>query len=417
MTRLSCAGKHVLIRLMLVWVLSPPGLPCANAADDPAVATRASLERIQSLRKERPNDGVLIFYQALLQLELGERDPAFKLLRSLRGRKLGLVPYRDSGFDKVWDDPKFREIRETLSDEEPQTATSPVAFRLEDANLIPEGIAFDPKSNRFFIGSIAQRKIVVTNGKGETRDFSSPSDKLDGILGLRIDPVRDQLCAVSTNGSEDSAKKERRNAVVRYDLKTGRMIDRFSAPEAMQLNDLTVAADGTIYVTDSESGTLFRRKPGETALTRFGAAGALRGANGITISADGTLYVALSTGIARVNIVTGEPTRLPQPDTVVTGGIDGLYWYEGDLLGIQNGPNPGRVIRVALTDKGSRIAGLTVLQSHHHPAFDEPTTGAIANDALYVIGNSYVGHYQSDGTIRNSNELKGTAIVAVPLRR
>ena len=193
------------------------------------------------MRKERPNDGLLIFYQALLQFELGERDPAFELLRSLKGRKLGLVPYRNSGFDKVWDDPKFQEIRETLSDEEPQTPASPVAFRLEDPNLIPEGIAFDPKSNRFFIGSIAQRKIVVTDGKGETRDFSSPSDKLDGILGLRIDPMRDQLYAVSTNGSEDSAKKERRNAVVRYDLKTGRMIDRFSAPEAMQLNDLTVA--------------------------------------------------------------------------------------------------------------------------------------------------------------------------------
>ena len=74
------------------------------------------------------------------------------------------------------------------------------------------------------------------------------------------------------------------------------------------------------------------------------------------MSPDGTLYVTLSTGIARVNIATGEPTRLPQPDTVVTGGIDGLYWHEGDLLGVQNGPNPGRVIRVALTDKGSRIA-------------------------------------------------------------
>ena len=185
----------------------------------------------------------------------------------------------------------------------------------------------------------------------------------------------------------------------------------------MQLNDLAVAADGTIYVTDSGSGTLFRRKPDETALTRFGAAGGLRGANGITMSPDGTLYVTLSTGIARVNIATGEPTRLPQPDTVVTGGIDGLYWHEGDLLGVQNGPNPGRVIRVALTDKGSRIAGLTVLQSHHHPAFDEPTTGAIANGALYVIGNSYVGHYQADGSIKNGSELKGTAIVAVPLRR
>jgi hypothetical protein len=32
-----------------------------------------------------------------------------------------------------------------------------------------------------------------------------------------------------------------------------------------------------------------------------------------------------------------------------------------------------------------------------------------------VIGNSYVGHYQPDGTIKDADQLKGTAIVAVPL--
>jgi hypothetical protein len=185
----------------------------------------------------------------------------------------------------------------------------------------------------------------------------------------------------------------------------------------MQLNDLALAPDGTLYVTDSESGTLFRKKPDEKTLTRFGEAGALRGANGIALGGDGTLYVTLSTGIARVDTATGEPTRLPQPDTVVTGGIDGLYWHDGDLLGIQNSTNPGRVVRITLTDKGNRIAGLTVLQSHQHPDFDEPTTGAIANSALHVIGNSYVGHYQPDGTIKNAADLKGTAIIAVPLAK
>jgi sugar lactone lactonase YvrE len=405
-------------RLTIVCCLVVCSLVSAGAADDdPKAAVRASLERVQALRKERPGDGVLIFYQALLQVELGERESAFELLRSLQGRKLGLIPYRDGGFDSVWGDPKFQEIRRTLMNEEPQTAVSPVAFRLKDPKLIPEGIAFDPGGDRFFVGSIAQRKIIVSDGQGETHDFSSPADKLDQVLGIRIDPARGQLYAVSTNASEENAKKERRNAVLRYNLKTGKLIDRFSAPEAMQLNDLVVRSDGTIYVTDSAGGSLFRRQADETTLTRFGAAGALRGANGIALSKDGTLYVAISTGIARVDLSTGEPTRLSQSDTVVTGGIDGLYWDEGDLLGVQNGTNPGRVIRITLTDKGDRISGITVLQSSQHPDFDEPTTGAIARGALYVIGNSYVGRYQPDETIKDAGELKGTAVIAVPLRR
>ena len=78
--------------------------------------------------------------------------------------------------------------------------------------------------------------------------------------------------------------------------------------------------------------------------------------------------------------------------------------------------NPGRVIRIALADKGTRISGITVLQSHHHPEFAEPTTGAIAADALYVIANSYVGHFQPNGSMTDPEQLKPTAIVAVPLK-
>jgi hypothetical protein len=403
-----------LIRLTTACALLGFALTLAHAADDPTAAARATLERIQALRKERPGDGVLVFYESLVRTGLGERQPALDLLRTLKGRKLGLIPVPDTGFEALWGDPEFQKVRKELADEEEKTPDSPVAFRLKDPKLIPEGIAYDPKGDRFFLGSIAQHKIIVTGKEGSARDFSSSADKLDAVLGLTVDATH--LCGVSTNGFEDSAKADRRNAVVCYDLNSGRLTDRFPAPEAMQLNDLAIASDGTLYVTDSESGTLFRKKPNEKTLTRFGETGALRGANGIALSADGVLYVTLSTGVARVDTTKGEPTRLPEPDTVVTGGIDGLYWYNGDLFGIQNSTNPGRVIRIALTDKGTRIAGITVLQTHHHPDFDEPTTGAIAHGALHVIGNSYVGHYQPDGTIRDLGDLKGTAIVAVPLK-
>ncbi|MBA3883692.1 MAG: hypothetical protein H0X73_13545, partial [Chthoniobacterales bacterium] len=319
-----------LTRLTIVCAFVAFAFAPADAADDDAsAARRASLERIQEMRKDRPGDGVLVFYQALVHISLGERDGAFELLRSLEGRNLGLIPVRDIGFDAVWDDADFQAIRKELEEEEAKTPISPVAFRLKDPKLIPEGIAFDAKSERFFIGSIAQRKIIATDGKGESRDFSSVDDKLDTVLGLALDPSGEHLYAVSTNGLLDEAKTERRNAVFRYGLKSGQLVDRFIAADAMQLNDLAIAPDGTLYVTDSMGGTLFRKKPDEAALLPFGTAGALRGANGIALGADGMLYVGVSTGIVRIDIATGQPTKLPQPDTVVTGGMDGLYWYNG----------------------------------------------------------------------------------------
>jgi hypothetical protein len=401
--------------LLLSCVVATANFCSANLADDSKSVARTRLERIQSLRKERPDDGVLIFYEAITQIDLGDRDAAFALLRSLQGRKLGLVPVRDAGFEGVWNDPQFQKIREKLANEEPRMPDGPVAFRLADPKLIPEGIAYDPKQDRFLIGSVAQNKIVSANRKGEVKDFSKPRDNLDCVLGLFVDVARGQLYAVSTNGFLDEAQKQRRNAVVRYDLTNGLLVDRYEAPDANQLNDLTIAADGTIYATDS-GGTLFRKTVDEKMLTPFGAKGALPGANGIALGADGKLYVAISTGIATIDLAIGAPTRLPQPDTVVTGGCDGLYWHRGDLVGIQNVTNPGRVIRMALADQGTRISGITVLQSHHDPEFAEPTTGAISTDALFIIANSYVGHFQPNRSIKDAGQLKPTAIVAVPLK-
>ena len=301
-----CRGEMVICAggggLLLAWVVAMANFGSTDAADDPRSATRTQLERIQSLRKERPGDGALVFYEAITRIELGEREAAFALLRSLQGRKLGLVPVRDAGFEAVWDNPEFQKIREKLAQEESRTPDAPVAFRLGDSKLIPEGIADDPKQDRFFIGSVARKKIVSANQKGEVKDFSGPGDNLDCVLGLFVDAAHEQLYAVSTNGFLDEAQKQRRNAVVRYDLRNGLLVNRYDAPDASQLNDLTIAADGTIYATDSASGTLFRKTPGEKTLTPFGAKGALSGANGITLGADGKLYVAISTGIAKIDL-------------------------------------------------------------------------------------------------------------------
>jgi hypothetical protein len=405
----------VVRRVLPAFLILIVALGGSDAADDLKAATRAQLERIQSLRKERPGDGVLVFYEAITRIELGDREAAFSLLQSLQGRKLGVIPVRDAGFDAVWNDPQFQKIREKLASEEPRTPDAPVTFRLSDPKFIPEGIAYDSKQDRFLIGSVAQKKIVSANRKGEVQDFSKPENDLDCVLGVFVHSADSQLYAVSTNGFLDEAKNQRRNKVVRYDLNNGLLVNRYDAPDAIQLNDLTVAPDGTIYATDSGSGTLFRKKPAEKTLMPFGARGALPGANGITLGSDGILYVAISTGIAKVDLSNGAPTRLPQPDTVVTGGCDGLYWHKGDLVGIQNVTNPGRVIRIALAEKGTRISGVRVLQSHHHPEFSEPTTGAIAGAALCVIANSYVGHFRPNGSLKDLEQLKPTAIVAVPV--
>ncbi|MEH6461341.1 hypothetical protein [Chitinimonas sp. JJ19] len=392
------------------------GVP-VQAEDDPQAALKARLARVQALRAERPGDGLLAYYQAMTHASLGDKAAALAELRALKGRKLGLVPSPGLGFDALWADADFQAVRQELAADEPRTPDAPVGLRLPDPKLIPEGIAHDARGKRFFLSSVALHKIVVVDAKGRTKDFSRKTDKLDAVLGLAVDAPRGVLYAVSTNGFEDSNKLARRNAVLRYDLRTGKLLGRLEGADALQFNDVAVADDGSVYVSDSAEGSLWRLKPGEAALARFGEKGSLRGANGLAVGQGNALYVTLSTGIARVDATTGEAMRMPQPDTVMTGGIDGLYWRDQALFGVQNSTNPGRVIRVALAADGRSISGMTVLQSHHHPALDEPTTGTLVGDKLYVIANSFVGRYQADGSLKDAASLKPTLVLAVPLQR
>lgn len=389
--------------------------PATSPTVEPTPLER-QLQRIRELRQQRPGDGLLVYYEAMTHAAMGRAEPAVAALRQLAGRQLGLVPSRTAGFGLVWEHPDFQAVRRRLMEEEPATAQAPVIRQLRDPHLIPEGIAHDGRRAVHYVGSIAQRKIVAVDAHGKVADFTSAADRLQAVLGLAVDPPRDRLCAVSTNGFELAAQRQRHNEVVCWGLATGRVIQRVAVPDALQLNDLAFAADGSLFVTDSAAGTLRVLRPGQGHMVLVGEAAALRGANGVAVSPDGSVYVTLSTGIARVQPLTGHTLRLPQPDDVVTGGIDGLYWHEGDLVGIQNVANPGRVVRIALAEDGQRIVGLSVLQSHHHPAFVEPTTGVVVGGALHVIANSHVASYQPDGTVQHPEALQPTTIVAVPLR-
>lgn len=379
-------------------------------------ALRAQLERIETLRGERPKDDLLVFYRAMTQAQLGAREAALADLRSLVGRRRGLIPAPGAGFDRLWEDEEFQRLRAQLSADEPKTQPAAAVFaRLTGRSLLPEGIAYDPKTRRLFVGSIHRRKIVTLDAWGRQEDWSRAEDRLDAILGLCVDVPRRLLWAVSTNASDDEAEKARRNILIAWDIKARHVVRRVELPQAQHLNDLTTAADGTLYASDSFGSTIWVLSPGAVTAVALGKPGELRGANGLTLGPKGELYVAISTGIARVDTSSGAWQRMAQRDDWVTGGIDGLYYHRGALIGVQNGPNPGRVIRLELSADGRSITAFKVLQSHHHPEFDEPTTGAIVGEHLMVIANSHIARRRPNGSIAGADRLRAPVLIKVPL--
>jgi sugar lactone lactonase YvrE len=390
----------------------------AQAQDEQRRAqAEQTIKRIESTLQQRPNDGLLHFYMAMFQAQAGHRDASLEWLRKVAARRMGFVPTEGGGFDDIWNDEGFQALRREMKAGEPAVADAREVFRLPRATFIPEGIAYDPNGKRHLIGSIAERRIVQRSRSGKFSDFSSPQDGLKSVLGLRVDEKRKLLYAISGNGFSTREDEALETALFVYDLQTQKLRARYYAPEAVNLNDVAVGPGGEVLVTDSGSGVVYRLDEAAGDLVYQVPPGALSGCNGIVFAPDGKrAYVAISTGIAAIDLASGEVARLTQSDDLATGAIDGLYLYDGDLIGVQNFVNPGRVLRLHLDPAGKAIESMNVLQSNH-PLLDEPTTGAIVGKYLHVIANSSVVRVQPDGSLRDEASLVPAAILAVPLSR
>src|SRR5690606_26949235 len=95
---------------------------------------------------------------------------------------------------------------------------------------------------------------------------------------------------------------------------------------------------GRVFASDSGAGAIYeipvRVPAAPRALVKPRVLG---GANGLAPSADGKrLYVGHATGIAVVDIATGEVKRVANETRESIAGIDGLYQWQGQLVGVQN---------------------------------------------------------------------------------
>ena len=388
----------------------------AFAQQDPEAARR-TIAAIEGLLKQRPNDPTLYFYLARFHGQLGERKAAVEALEKVLEYGDGFLPAKKDGWEVIWDDPAFQSVLGRIEAKLPRMDFAPTAIELEDRTVIPEGIAWDPASKSFFIGSIAQRRILRVSEDRALTEFAGTAANLDQVLGIVVDSPRRVLYAVSTNGFTAEAEKNRRNAVLAFDVDSRKLLHRYEVPDALQLNDVAVGLGGRVFASDSQSGAIYElpvKGPGPAR--QVVPPNQIRGANGLAVSPDATrIYVAHSTGIAVVDISTGAVKRLDNKTRENVAGIDGLYVYQGQLLGVQNFTHPGRAIIITLSRDGESITRVRTLLSHHHPALDEPTTGVVAGDYFFVLAATGVTRYNAQGKIEHAETLRSPTVLKVLL--
>lgn len=303
-----------------------------------------------------------------------------RLLRRLdaSGWKLGVDP---ASFTNSSTLPDFRELASKLDARAAEVSKARPAFTLPAA-VRSEGSAYDPVDDVLYFSGGATRLIRVTrSGTASELAIDSPGDGF-GRLGLEVDPQRRQLWAISAVYRRDAPPEQKgRSAISVYDLASGHLLRRVfvgSAAEPAFLNDLEVLADGTAFVTDTTRNQVLRLSPGAEAFEVF--ASGFHAPNGIAAAADErTIYVADFRGIDAVAI-DGKSRELLETSELLNG-IDGLVEYHDTLVGIQNVLGRPRVLQIDLR------SGKVELLESRDPRLHGPTTGVVARDEYFFIGN------------------------------
>ena len=403
--------------LLAVFFLSLAFL--VHAQQDPDAARR-TVEQIENLLKQRPTDATLWFYLSRFRSELGDVKGSTEALEKVAELGDGYLPSTGiGGFDRAWDDPAFKAVVARIEAKLPRLDFAPNEFEIEDRELIPEGLAYDARAGNFYLGSVAKRKILRIDANKAVTEFAGAAAALDAVLGMTVDTPRRRLYAVSTSALTDAGRKRLRNSVVVFDVDTGRLLRRHEVASAAQLNDVTIAFGGAVYVSDSENGAVYELLA-EAAPRTVIAPGQIRGTNGIAASPDGKrLYVGHSTGLAVIDAAAGTWKRVTNRTRESIAGIDGLYEYHGDLVAVQNVTTPGRVIRITLSRDGDEVIGVNTVVSHHHSSLNEPTTGAVRadNGYFYLLAATGVTHFARSGKIERPEAVPNPVVLRALLSR
>lgn len=361
---------------------------------------QSSLLFCQKVLEVIPGHPMVNYLSARLNAQLGNEKLALEHLSlATKSGYTTKIPFiklhhlNDTAFSSIRDKKEFRDILDLLNEIEKPINKSEIAFTISDKDFLPEGIAYDPLEEMFYLGSETKKKIIKTDHSGNYVDFTHPGQTgLDLVLGIHVDPVRRVLWACSYEGD--------RNGIFKFDLATGRLTKKYLAPEGIRtgFNDLVIHSNGDIYISASTSSDIYKISAATDKLELFLSDISIVSPNGITLSEDEQhLYVAdVRMGIHKIDIDTKEFMLLSPDSDFSAYGIDGLYCKENKLFAVQICLN--RISKFTLDEKATGLESCEILERNEAYLY-KPTTGVIVDDYFYFIADVGAKAYKQDAII------------------
>lgn len=364
---------------------------------------------------------------ASVEAHLGHKEEALKWLQRYAAMGLSYDLGSDNDLKPFLAETAGQNVVAQMKENSKPVVHAELVCSLPQADTMPEDITYLPSLHSFVVSSIRHHTLYrISLPKGHAKDCSmqelplSHEAKRWPTMAVSFDARRNALwvTASAMPGFKGFPKEDEGKAVLmEVDPASGKVLHRF-VPDTKGpavLGDMSVAADGTVYVTDSIGGGVYRLR-GDIQTARLEQiADGLFSPQTPTVAGDGKrLFIADYTmGVAVIDLPPpggqAKPVYLPHPESIATVGLDGLYLDSDSLIGIQNGTEPMRVLRLRLNRSQAEITSAEVIEQTSDPMGD-PTHATLANGWFYVSAN--VGWSKVDD---DTGELKQGAPFTPPV--
>jgi hypothetical protein len=367
------------------------------------------LEKIQAAAALRPQHPSMQYQLAIAYAFNGRSDAALDTLEGVAKMGFDYPAAKDENLAALRASPRFPAIVERFATNARPIGSPLLAFTLDQSGLIPEGLAWDPRSQRHFVSSVRRRSIYAVDRRGRATLFASELPL--GAFGIKVDWRRHVLWVATASLPPNRA------AVLQLDLQTGRTLASYQPAdnEKHLFGDLTIAPNGDVFVSDSASPIVFRIADGK--LTEF-LRGPFVSLQGLALSPDGSVLFAAdyTKGLFEIDVHTGDLRSLPVPADVSLLGVDGIYLLDRrTLIGVQNGTNPNRVIRIDLSSDGHSVAGVQTLAANS-PLMSDLTLGVLHDGWFFFNANGQWDLFDDDGKPKKDARFENLRVLKIRLK-
>ncbi|HLJ87509.1 MAG TPA: hypothetical protein VKZ53_11855 [Candidatus Angelobacter sp.] len=381
-------------------------------------------EVLTEMRRVMPGATPRYFLRmASVEMHLGHKAEARKFLQAYVSMGLTYDVASDDDLKDLEGDAGFKSIAAAMARNRAKISKAELVCELPQADIMPEDITFNSTSNSFFVSSVRHHSLyeVQLPKAGDKqcglRELLHDEDaRRWPILAVSYDAKRRVLWLTPSALSDFAGvpkEDQGKAALAAVDPNNGKVLRRLelSSKYPAVLGDMSVAPDGTVYVTDSAGGGVYRfRGDLKTAPLEKIADGFFSPQTPVVARDGKRLFVAdYSLGVAVIDLSNPAANAdklmyLPHPDNVAVTGLDGLLLDGNSLIGIQNGTEPERIMRFRLNASQTEIlSGEVVEQSSEH--LGEPTHAVKRDDWIYVTANVGWGNIDDHGELKPGKQF------------